>query len=132
MNILVDAALPPRLARALQVLVRPDHSVCHPRDVLGNDASDRHLHDYLRSQPDVIVIGQDFDLIEHPHRLAALREWDRPVFLLSAAWLDAEPWTQAAMLIERLSAIVAKAAKASAPRIYLVPPARKGSIRTLA
>ena len=35
MNILFDATLPPRLARALNILLQPTDAAMHTRDVLG-------------------------------------------------------------------------------------------------
>ncbi|HMO52182.1 MAG TPA: hypothetical protein PKE26_13580 [Kiritimatiellia bacterium] len=130
MNILFDASLPPRLARALRILNAPTHEVVPIRDVLGNDASDRNIQDYLTHKPGLVVV-MDLEITEHPHRRLALLEWGCPVCVLSASWLAHKPWDMAWMLIRRWPAMLAKT-DGAAPAIYVVPPPGQGSIRKLA
>jgi len=128
-NLLLDATLPPRLARALHVLLQPDHSAAHIRDILGNDASDSMLIQHIQDHPGSLILGIDLDIIDNPHRMAALRECGCPVFLLSSAWLELNEWSLVWMLTNRLPSILHTAEKIPGTSIYLVPPFDKGRIR---
>lgn len=129
MNLLLDASLPPRLARALHQLASPEHRVDHVRDVLGNDASDRHIADHLAAHPGSSLIGIDLETTATPHRLDLIREGHVPVVLLRRDWLDFPPWEMSWKLAARLPAIVARIARSSAPTVYLCPPPGEGPIR---
>lgn len=132
MNFLLDATLPPRLARALHALAQPEHRVLHAREIHGQNVTDEQWAATLHETPDAAVLSLDLDISDHPHRIAAVQAWERPVFLLTMAWLDHTPWEQAWMLTRLLPAIIAKAAAAPGPVIYTVSPGLKGRIRKLA
>lgn len=132
MNLLFDATLPPRLAHALDALVRPEHRVLHVRDLRGPSATDEQWLATLRETAGGAVLTMDLDIADHPHRIAAVLAWERPVFLLACAWLDHTPWEQACMLTRLLPAIIAKAVAATGPSVYMVSPGRKGRIRKFA
>jgi len=129
MNLLLDATLPPRLARALHLLLQPEHTAAHVRDLLGNDASDRMLLQHVHEHPGSLVLGIDLEVIDNPHRLAAMRECRCPVFLLSSAWLEVSEWNLVWMAAKRMPSILEIARTVPGPSIYLVPPVDKGRIR---
>jgi hypothetical protein len=129
MNILLDATLPPRFARALNLLVQPDHTAAHIRDILGNDATDRHVADHLETNPDIIVIGVDLEISSNPHRAYSLRTWQRPVFLLHAGWANSDLWDQAWKLTRRIPEFIKKSLVDKKPEIYTVPAGIAGRIR---
>jgi len=128
-NILLDSTLPPRFARALHILLQPEHSVAHVRDVIGNDATDQHVMDHLANHPETIVIGLDLDTTANPHRLEFLRQWNSGVFLLHTSWMKMDQWEQAWMLTRRLQEIIKKATASTSPDVYLVPAGLNGRIR---
>ena len=132
MNILLDTTLPPRFARALHLLMHPDHSVSHVRDLLGNDATDQHMADHLIEHPDTFVIGIDLEVSEHPHRVGEILAWNRAVFLLHADWMESELWDQAWMLNSRIPDMLKKVSAVNAPAVFLVPADAGGRIRKLA
>jgi PIN like domain len=132
MNILLDSTLPPRFARALHILLQPDHSVVHVRDLIGNDATDQHIMDHLANHPETIVVGIDLDTTAHPHRLEFLRLWNSNVFLLQSSWIKMDQWEQAWMLTRRLQEIIKKTTASARSAIYLVPAGLGGRIRKVA
>lgn len=129
MNLLLDSTLAPRLARALNTLLQPEHSAAHLRDILGNDVSDSMVIQHIKDHPGSMMIGVDLDVIDNPHRVAALRECGCPVFLLSSAWLELAEWSVVWMLANRLPAMIDTARTVPGPAIYLVPPVDRGRIR---
>ena len=132
MNVLLDASLPPRMARALHHLASPAHRVEHVRDVIGNDATDAHLADHLRCHPDTVLIGIDLDTATQPHRVQALLAWHIPVMLLHADWLSLNAWDQAWHLAAGWRMIIKKVAAYPGPAVYLVPLSEAGRIRKIA
>lgn len=131
MNFLLDASLPPRVARALHQLASPVHHVAHVRDVLGNDATDRHIADYLRDHADTIYILIDLDTSMQPHRLLALLAWGVPVMLLHEHWLLLTAWEQGWNLAALWPLIIKKVSRQSDPAVYLVPRPDAGRIRKI-
>ena len=129
MNLLLDASLPPRLARALHQLASPEYRVEHVRDVLGNDASDQHITDYLVQHEGTAMVGIDLDIISTPHRLDGLRACGRPVLLLHEDWLTLIAWDQSWQLAALFPSIIRKLAKTEGPAIFLVPRLNAGRIR---
>ena len=130
MNIWLDPTLSPRLARALADVLTPPDAAGHLRDVLGHDASDVHVADFLAAHPGSTVIGIDLDIAEQPHRLAVWRARPADGVLLTPAWLDLAPLTQAWMLIRRIEELRKKIDPAH-PAIWHVPPVNDGRIRKL-
>lgn len=132
MNLLLDASLPPRLARALHQLASPEFHVEHVRDVLGNDASDQHVADYLAQHEGTAVVGIDLDITSTPHRLDGLRAGGRPVLLLHEDWLMLNAWDQSWQLAALFPAIIRKLAKTQGSATFLVPRLNAGRIRKVA
>ena len=131
MNVLLDASLPPRVARALHQLASPSHHIEHVRDVLGNDATDQHIADYLRDRADTVIIGIDLENSSNPHRIQALLTWSVPVMQLHEDWLTLSMWDQAWQLAAQLPSIIKKVAKDGGAAVYLVPPHHAGRIRKI-
>lgn len=131
MNLLIDASLPPRIARALHQLASPVHHVAHVRDMLGNDATDRHIADYLREHADTALIGIDLDTSTQPHRLQALLAWGVPVMLLHEHWLSLTTWEQAWHLAAQWPLMMKKLSSQTCPAVYLVPLPPTGRIRKI-
>lgn len=132
MNLLLDASLPPRMARALHQLGQPGIRVDHVRDALGNDASDQHLADFLRDHDPTALIGLDLGITETPHRLEALAAAGTRVALLHRDWLASGPWDQAWQLAAVLPALLRKLERTTPPFVLLVPRPGQGRIRKAA
>jgi len=132
MNIILDATLPPRFALMAQALFEPVHQTTHTRTALGHDATDERVREFVGAQPGAVVISVDLDISDNPHRIAALREWGVPVFLLTSSWLELGPTDQSWMFIRALPAMIGKAQAIPDPSVYLVAPGLKGRIRKIA
>lgn len=132
MMLICDATLPPRVARALHLLAGPQQSVIHLRDAPGAQATDEALAGFVQSQPDAAVISMDLDMSDQPHRLAALREWGRPVFLLSTGWLELASWDFAWMLARLVPVMSNKARAIPGPAMYVVTPGLNSRMRKVA
>jgi len=131
-KILIDATLSPRIARALDALVKPAHNVLHVNDLGGAQTTDRHILDFLKGVDDAVVIGTDLDIVDHPHRIAALREWNCPVFLLATDWLELTPDHQAWKLMGQMPSLLKKVQPGAKSVIYLLPAKLKARIRKIA
>jgi len=131
-NLLLDASLPPRLARALHQLGTPSFRVDHVRDALGNDASDQHVADFLRDHDTTALVGIDLGNTETPHRLDNLAALGARVALLHRDWLTVSPWDQAWQLAAVLPALLRKLERTPPPHVLLVPRHGQGRIRKVA
>ena len=132
MNLLLDASLPPRIARALHQLSTPAHRVDHVRDALGNDASDQHVADFLRDHDTTALVGIDLGITETPHRLEALAALGGRIALLHHDWLTLPPWDQAWQLAAVLPALFRKLERTPPPFVLLTPRPGQGRIRKVA
>ena len=132
MNLIFDATLSPRLARVLKTLLEPEHSATHIRDALGHDATDQRIGAFIQSTGDAMMVTVDLDISDNPHRIAALREWNCPVVLISSAWLELKPWDQAWMFLRLVPALLNKCQALPGAPVYLVAPGMKGRIRKIA
>jgi len=132
LKILIDATLSPRIARALDALLKPAHSVMHVSDLGSAQTTDQHILDFLRSVDDAVVIGTDLDLVDHPHRVAALREWNCPVFLLATDWLKLTPDNQAWKLMGHMPSLLKKIQPGAKSVIHLLPAKPRARIRKIA
>jgi len=132
MKILIDTTLSPRIARALDALLKPGHSVLHMNDLGNALTTDQHILDFLKDVEDAVVIGTDLEIVDHPHRIAALREWNRPVFLLTPDWLDLTPEDHAWKLMSQMPSLLKKIRPGAKPVIHLVPAKPGTRIRKIA
>ncbi len=129
MNLLLDASLPPRLARALHQLAQPTHRVEHVRDVLGNDASDLLISDHLAQHAETALISIDLQTTSTPHRLENLRATRRPVMLLHESWMTLNAWDLSWQLAAVFPDMIRRISASAQPSIFLVPRHEHGRIR---
>ncbi len=128
MNVLLDRSLPPRMARSLRELVRPDDRVESVRDRVHGVLPDR---DWLAAADGAILIGVDPDIRNNPHRLEAWKQCGCPVLLLSPDWLGLPLWDQAWMLMCWFDRVREQPSAMASGFVYEVPAGFPGRFKKL-
>lgn len=112
MNILIDASLSPRIARALDAVFGSDDATCASVGAMADAAL------ACREQAGA-WIGIDLDSSTQPHRMTALAEMGRHLVLLAPEWIDLSPADQASLLLRVMPRIL-KRLRGSGERLTLL------------
>jgi len=96
-----DNTLPPRLAEALNALIRPDgHRVVHLRDRFAADTHDPVWIRQLGTEGDWIIISSDPRITKGRHERAAWKESALTAFFLKPGWTNLPLWEQVWRLVK--------------------------------
>jgi hypothetical protein len=112
MNFLLDNSLAVRHARALNEMVKPDHSFTHVVDKFGPATTDEEWIRALVSERGWIVLSGDYRAAANPHQLRAWRESGLTVFFLGEQWLKTPPLQQHSRLALILDDLIEHAQRA--------------------
>jgi len=112
MKFFLDNCLAIRHARALNEMVRPEHSFTHLQDKFGPDAKDEDWIRALGRESDWIVISGDYRIGKSPHERRAWHESGLTVFFLSKGWTNIPPLQQHSKLALILGDIIEQAQQA--------------------
>ncbi|RXF69602.1 hypothetical protein [Hansschlegelia zhihuaiae] len=83
MKVLIDENLPPRLARALHELLKPQHQVYASRALFGTGVKDLDWMARLNAEGGWVVISGDRRITRNKHEAAAFRASNMIGFFLS-------------------------------------------------
>ena len=125
MRFFFDNNLSPKLARSLDVLVRPEHQVVHLKEKFPADTSDVNWMHSLAREPDWVIISGDLQIRRNPHEVKAWQEAGHTTFFLKKGWIDLPFWDQAwkfAKVFPDLMKTADRARKGSA--FYITPNAK--------
>jgi len=128
MKFLLDNWLSARQARALNELLRPNHTVEHLRDKFPADCK---MEDWVRALADegsMVVISGDHHAARSVHECRAWRESGLMIFFLTRDWQNSSPSQQHSRLLAVLNKIVAHAEQRSARGFTI---SARGKIRKL-
>lgn len=120
MNFLFANSLAVRHARALNEMVKPDHSCAHVHDKFGAAITDEDWIRKLAGESGWIVLSSDYRIGSSPHQLSAWRETGLTVFFLREQWLNTPPLQQHSRLALMLETIIERAQHADAPSGFSV------------
>ena len=112
MRFLLDNSLAPRHARALDELVKPQHSFTHVRQKFGRAPSDADWMLQLRQEGDWVVLSGDCRVATNPHERAAWQQSGLTVFFLNKAWMHLPPIQRQAKLTAVLGELLEHAGSA--------------------
>ncbi len=112
MRFFFDNNLPPRLARALDALAGPEHSVVHLKDRFSASTSDEVWLTQLGSEKDWVIISGDQRIRSNPHELKAWKAAKHTTFFLKRAWMTLEFWDQAQKMVKCFPGLIKQAEKA--------------------
>jgi len=106
MNFLFDNALPPKLAKALNILVQPDHEVRHLKEQFAASVDDQDWIKGLAGDDDWIIVTADTRSERNAHESQAWQQMKRPVITLKSGWLDLPFWRQMNILTKSFPNII--------------------------
>jgi hypothetical protein len=113
-----DNNLPLKLARALNCLVEPDHSVIHLRQRFKENAQDIEWLNELGKEEGWVIISADTSILRNPHEREAWRQSGHPIFAYRHALLNQTLWEQAAKLCHAFPAIIERSRRANPSDIF--------------
>ena len=100
MKFFFDNNLPARLAKALNALAEPDHSVVHLKDRFSANTADEVWLSQLGSEEDWVIISGDQRILKNPHELKAWKAARHTTFFLKKAWMALGFWDQAQKMVK--------------------------------
>jgi predicted nuclease of predicted toxin-antitoxin system len=109
MRFFLDNCLAIRHARALNEMVKPDHTFTHLQDKFSPDAKDEDWILQLGKEGGWIVISGDYRIGKNAHERAAWHQSGLIVFFLSKGWTNIAPLQQHSKLALILEDIVESA-----------------------
>jgi PIN like domain len=115
-----DNNLPPKLAKALHVLVAPEHEVIHLKEKFPQNTSDETWMNGLAKELDWVIISGDNRITKNPHEVQAWRAAGHTTFFLKPGWTNVNFWTQAYKFVKCFPDIIATARGAKSGRFFLV------------
>ena len=124
MRFFLDNNLSPKIARALDCLTQPKHSV---RDLFAPETPDVTWMQELARQGSWIILSADVAISRNPHEVRAWKEASHPIFFLKDAWRHQHLWEQASRICHVFPSIIEYAERAKPDDAFFVP--FKGQIR---
>jgi hypothetical protein len=117
-----DNTLPPRLAKAVEILAEGDgHEIKHLRDRFTEDVKDTVWIPELAKDRDWIVISGDVKITTARHEREAWFQSGLIGFFQAKGWTALPLWEQSWRLIHWWPRIVDQAGKVKAPASFLIP-----------
>ena len=112
MKFFLDNCLAIRHARALNEMVKPEHSFTHLQDKFSPDTKDDDWIRALGREGDWIVLSGDYRIGKSAHERRAWHESGLTAFFLSKGWTNIPPLQQHSKLALILDQIIERAGKA--------------------
>jgi hypothetical protein len=117
----LDNNLSPKIARALDCLTQPKHSVRHLRDLFAPETPDVTWMQELARQGSWIILSADVAISRNPHEVRAWKEAGHPIFFLKDAWRHQHLWEQASRICHLFPSIIECAERAKPGDAFFVP-----------
>lgn len=121
MRFFLDNNISPKVARALNHLLEPDHSAHHLKDQFPGNAKDEEWMADLGRQSGWVILSGDSAISRNPHEVIAWKEAGHPIFFLKPAWTHLPRWESASKLFHRFPEILKLAEKANPGDAFMVP-----------
>lgn len=112
MRFFLDNNLAIRHARALNEMVKPEHSFAHSQDIFPAKTKDEEWIRQLGTEGNWIVISGDYRIGKNAHERAAWHQSGLTVFFLNKGWTNLPPLQQHSKLALILDDIVEHASTA--------------------
>lgn len=117
----LDNNLAPKLARALNNLLNPDHSAHHLKERFEPNTKDEVWSSKLGQELDWVILSGDTAISRNPHEFQAWKEAGHRIFFLKPGWTNLSLWESASKLFHRFPEILKLAQKADLGDVFLVP-----------
>lgn len=119
MKFFFDNNLAPKLAKGLNALVQPEHSVVHLKEKFAANVEDEVWMKNLAQEQEWVIITADIRISRNPHEVKAWQEAGHTVFFLKPGWTDLKFWEQANKFTKAFPQIIAVAEKAKRGSLFL-------------
>ena len=106
MRFLFDNTLPPKLAKALNILVQPEHEIRHLKEPFFASIQDEDWIKGLGEDDHWIIVTADMRAERNAHEFDAWKQTKRPVITLKSGWLDLPFWRQMNILTKSFPKII--------------------------
>lgn len=106
MRFFLDNCLAIRHARALNEMVKPDHTFTHLQDKFEARTTDEDWIRALGREKDWIVVSGDYRIGKNAHERKAWHESGLTVFFLNKGWTNIPPLLQHSKLAQILDKII--------------------------
>src|SRR2546430_1440768 len=120
MRFFLDNNLAVRHARALNEMVKPEHSFEHLQDKFPAGTKDEEWIRALGREGNWVVISGDSRIGKNEHERRAWRESGLTIFFLAKGWTNLPPLQQHSKLALILSDIIEEATRAKAGSGFLI------------
>ena len=131
MRFFLDNCLSPRLAKCLDALGAPRHSVTHLREMFEEDTTDPEWIGTLAKQGDWILVSGDMRITKNPQNREAWTRSKLTGFFLGKGWSNRPLEEQAWRLVRWWPDITKVAARVKPGAGFLVHPNRFGKLEQL-
>lgn len=121
MKFFLDSNISPKVARALNHLLGPNHSAHHLKEQFAPNTPDEVWMNDLGKQSGWVILSGDSAISRNPHEVKAWREAGHPIFFLKHAWMNLDGWEQASKLFHRFPEGLRLAEKAKPGDGFMVP-----------
>lgn len=121
MRFFFDNNLSPKIARALNCLVQPEHEVVHLRERFGPSTSDAEWMRVLAREMDWVIISADTAISRNPHEVQAWMEAGHPIFFFRHSLVHQTFWQQASRLCHVFPEIIRLASRAGPGDSFQIP-----------
>ncbi|MGA8658846.1 MAG: DUF5615 family PIN-like protein [Chthoniobacterales bacterium] len=126
MRFFFDNNLSPKIARALNCLVQPEHEVIHLRERFAPGTPDAEWMRILAGEMDWVIISADTAISRNPHEVQAWKEAGHPIFFFKHSLAQQPFWQQASRLCRVFPDIIRLASRAGPGDSFQIPV--KGAI----
>jgi hypothetical protein len=116
-----DNNLPLRLAKALNCLVEPDHSVVHLRQRFRPNTQDVEWLRALGREDGWVIISADTSILKNAHEREAWRESGHPIFAYRHGLLNLKLWDQATRLCHVFPEVIERSERAKPYDFFQIP-----------
>jgi hypothetical protein len=101
-----DNNLAPKIAKALNILVSPEHQVIHLKDQFPADTEDIVWMEKLAQEKGLIIITGDVRIGKNPQELKAWKQAGHTIFFVKQGWTNLKFWDQAQKFIKCFPSII--------------------------
>jgi hypothetical protein len=128
MRFFFDNCISPRLARAMNALVAPEHEVVHLRAQFAPDTPDIAWIVALAKQGTWIIVSGDLRIRKRPQEREIWRAAKLTTFFMAENYMNVPDWEQVKWMIDKWPLMVDMASRVTPGAAFLVP--KKGRVLT--
>jgi len=127
MRFFFDNCLSPKLARAINCLIEPDHTVLHLRDhkEFSADTPDTKWIQKLGEEGNWVIVSGDLRIKKRREERRVWKESNLTTFFMAKSFVRQKAWDQALWMIRKWPDIQDMASKVAPGASFIVPKVSK-------